>query len=158
MTRMDATNDMNDLHPPTAPSSASPEQIDDLCRVRMGALRGESLEVVVPGTDYRLQLRLEGDPSALPEPGKRLRGVIAGNALRMHRAVAGGRFIEPVMGHPRIVQGTVMAIEPAANRMLADAVVPMWLTLDPGQSVREFATGDLVNFYCQSGMRFTPMA
>ncbi len=143
----------------TNPSpAAAADPIDDLCRVRMGALRGDRVELALPGTDYRLHLQLDGDPAALPEEGKRLRGVIAGDALRMHRAVAGGRFIEPVTGHPRIVQGTVMAIDPASNRMLADAVVPMWLTLEPGQSVREFATGDLVNFYCRSGMRFTPVA
>lgn len=142
---------------PAAPH-APPDQIDDLCRVRMGGLRGDTVELLLPGTDYRLSLQLSGDPSLLPEAGKRLRGVISGKALRMHRAAAGGRFIEPVMGHPRIVQGTVMAIDPAANRMLADVVVPMWLTLEAAQPVREFATGDLVNFYCESGMRFTPVA
>lgn len=142
---------------PAAPH-ASPDQIDDLCRVRMGGVRGDLVELLLPGTDYRLSLQLSGDPSLLPEPGKRLRGVISGKALRMHRAAAGGRFIEPVMGHPRIVQGTVMAIDPAANRMLADVVVPMWLTLEAAQPVQEFATGDLVNFYCESGMRFTPVA
>jgi len=136
------------------------ESIDDLCRLRMGDRRGgagEMVELLIPSSDYRLLLRLDGDPALLPDAGKRLRGVIRGTALRMHRAVAGGRFIEPVYGHPRIVQGTVMAIDPRRNRMLADVVVPMWLELQADQPVGAFATGDLVNFYVETGLAFTPM-
>lgn len=138
------------------PADAAASAIDDLCRARVAWIRDGRVGLAIDGTSYEIHLAIAGEAAALPKAGKRCRGVIAGRALRMHRAGGGGRFIEPVLGHPRIVQGTVMAIDPAANRMLADVVVPMWLALEPEQSVREFATGELVNFYCQSGMTFTP--
>ena len=44
------------------------------------------------------------------------------------------------------------------NRVLADVVVPMWLEVAPGQAASDFATGQLLNFYVQSGATFTPVA
>lgn len=140
----------------TVPADAAASAIDDLCRARVAWIRDGRVGLTLDGTSYEIHLAIAGDASRLPKAGKRTSGVIHGKALRMHRAGAGGRFIEPVLGHPRIVQGTVMATDPAANRMLADVVVPMWLELEPDQPVREFATGDLVNFYCASGMTFAP--
>jgi hypothetical protein len=34
----------------------------------------------------------------------------------------------------------------------------MWVTLDAGQSARDFAAGDFVNFYMESGVVFAPQA
>jgi hypothetical protein len=62
------------------------------------------------------------------------------------------------MGQPRIVQGVVRGVDPAANRMLVEVVVPMWVEPFDGQRATDFATGDMVNFYVQSGARFTPVA
>ena len=63
------------------------------------------------GTDYRLELTPTVAPEDFPplksERNRRIRGVIQARALKMHQASAGGRFIEPVHGRPRIVQGTV---------------------------------------------------
>lgn len=137
-------------------SNDAVQAIDDLCRGRVGWVRDGRIGLRLADSDYELHLDLTGDPSVLPEPGKRVRGVISGQALKLHRATAGGRFIEPVLGHPRIVQGTVLAVDAARNRVLADVVVPMWVDLADGQSANEFTTGDLVNFYFASGVRFTP--
>ena len=84
--------------------------------------------------------------------------MIHGKALKINVAHAGGQFIEPVLGHPRIVNGTVIAVDPAENRLLAQVVVPMWVDVAEGQSARDFATGQLVNFYFASGVSFTPVA
>ena len=85
--------------------------------------------------------------------------MIEARALKLHRASAGGRFIEPVHGRPRIVQGTVYEVDLARDRLLMDVVVPMWVTVETavtGQAASEFSQGDLLNFYVESDISFTP--
>jgi hypothetical protein len=114
------------------------------------------VQVSVPGTAYRLELVLDGDAAALhPRVGKRVAGVIRGRAQRVWNAAAGGCFIEPVWGHPRIVQGRVLAVDPDSNAVLLDLAVPAWMTLEASQSAASYQTGDLLNFYCESGVRFS---
>ena len=117
----------------------------------------------VHGTDYLIELTPTVTGDRFPKPrstrNRRIRGFIEGRALKMHRAEAGGRFIEPVHGHPRIVQGTVYEVDQPNDRLLMDVVVPMWITLDTtvtGQRASDFAPGDLLNFYLEPGTRFTP--
>lgn len=115
------------------------------------------------GTDYVLELTPSIPPDRFPEVrskrNRRIRGVIHGRALKMHLAKAGGRFVEPVHGQPRIVQGTVYAVDAPNDRLLMDVVVPMWITVESeitGQVASDFKPGDLLNFYLESGTRFTP--
>ena len=112
--------------------------------------------VSVPGSAYMLRLHAQGAaPTAV---GKRVRGIVSGQAQKLHKASAGGEFIEPVAGHPRIVQGRVRATDLERNRVLVQAVVPMWVTPATGQSARDFHAGDFVNFYMESGVSFAPIA
>lgn len=117
----------------------------------------------VHGTDYLIELTPTVTSDEFPAPrssrNRRIRGTVAGRALKMHHAEAGGRFIEPVHGRPRIVQGTVYEVDAPNGRLLMDVVVPMWITLDTaatGQSASEFSPGDLLNFYLEPGTTFTP--
>jgi hypothetical protein len=127
-----------------------------VCQVRLEDTSDGGFVVSVPGTQYHLRLH---PTAAVTTPvGRRLRGVIAGTAQKLHRAHAGGEFIEPSEGHPRIVQGRVRESDPAGNRLLVQAVVPMWITLSAGQSARDFHAGDFVNFYMESGVTFAPQA
>jgi hypothetical protein len=128
----------------------------DLVRGTLESANGSEIVITLPGTDYRLRFT-QGGPTAV-HPGKRVKGVVRVKALRMHRAEAGGAFIEPINGQPRIVQGVVRGIDPASNHLLCEVVVPMWVEPFDGQQAAEFATGDLVNFYVQSGATFTPVA
>jgi len=127
-----------------------------VCRARLEESGPEGFVISVPGTEYVLRLHLKGATSVAP--GKRISGVITGSAQTVHRASAGGEFIEPVEGHPRIVQGRVRATDLASNRVLVQAVVPMWITPAAGQSARDFHAGDFVNFYMESGVTFAPNA
>ena len=114
-----------------------------------------SVVLSIPGSSYRLKLALNGSSSAISTPvGKRIKGTIEARALRVHPARAGGKFVEPVWGEPRIVQGTVKGRE--HNRLLVDVSVPMWVTLDERQNPAEFPDGQMVNFYVESGTTFTP--
>ena len=117
------------------------------------------------GTDYRLELTPTVAPEDFPplksERNRRIRGVIQARALKMHQASAGGRFIEPVHGRPRIVQGTVYAVDVENDRLLMDVVVPMWVSVESavtGQFASDFSQGDMLNFYVESDISFTPSA
>ena len=71
------------------------------------------VRVSVPGYAYRVELVLAaGDAAALAgRVGKRIEGSVRGKAQRAWNANAGGCFIEPVWGAPRIVQGRVLAVD-----------------------------------------------
>jgi hypothetical protein len=141
----------------TAPAASS------TCTVRLEEIRDParggssgSFVLSVPGTEYVLDL-VAGGPTSVAI-GKRVSGTVSGRAQKLHRANAGGEFIEPVEGHPRIVQGRVRESDPTGNRLLLQAVVPMWISLSADQSARSFLPGDIVNFYMESGVVFTPQA
>jgi hypothetical protein len=127
-----------------------------VCHARLEDAGPAGFSISLPGTEYLLRLHLVGS-TGVPA-GKRIAGVIGGKAQKLHRAHAGGEFIEPVEGHPRIVQGRVRASDTGSNRLLIQAVVPMWIGLAEGQSARDFSAGDFVNFYMESGVTFTPCA
>ena len=133
-------------------------ETDGIARGVLEELGDEHLVLAVPGTEYRLRLATTADGSTMASHlGKRIKGRIHATALRMHTAQAGGRFVEPVWGAPRIVSGTVLAVDEAKNRLLVDVAVPMWVTVADGQHATEFAEGQMVNFYVTSGTSFEPV-
>ena len=77
------------------------------------------VRVSLPGMAYRVELVLAGDAAALAgKVGKRVNGTIRGKAQRAWHATAGGCFIEPVWGMPRIVQGRVLAVDVQALSLI----------------------------------------
>ena len=128
----------------------------DITRAVLQHMDGDKIILAIPSTDYKIHLMCSGNTAT--QVGKRIQGVINIKALRMHKASAGGSFIEPIYGHPRVVQGRVLAIDLAKNRLLCQVVVPMWIEPFDGQSAADFNAGDMVNFYAQSGATFTPIA
>jgi len=152
---------MNAPHPPSSstPQRPSADAVDDLAEVRVERASDEVVMLSIPGSEYCLHLKPGAPLAAFPtEPGRRMKGRIRGKALRMHRAAGGGTFIEPIEGHPRIVQGRVIAVDLERDRLLIRAVVPIWLEPCAGQLASDFQTGDLVNFYAESGVTFTPVS
>ena len=130
-------------------------QANEISRVVLEEIAGDKIVITVPGTNYKLQLAASGNGvSVTAEPGKRIKGIIHAKALRMHSAKAGGKFIEPVWGEPRIVSGLVLAIDESKNRLLVDVSLPMWVEVYEGQQAQQFAVGQMVNFYVQSAMEF----
>ncbi len=122
--------------------------------VAKGVLRSVSDDVMVldvPGTEYQLHL-VHAELST--PPGKRIRGVIHATALRMHPVAAGGRFIEPIYGAPRIIAGTVTAVDEVNRRVLVETALPMWVTWPDGQDTSFLREGQLVSFHVESGVRF----
>ena len=120
------------------------------CIVR--AVNGDTVRLALPGTDYELHLRLAAPLTVAA--GQRVTGTIEAKALRIHPARAGGQFIEPIAGEPRIVAGTVLLSDPERRRVLIDCAVPMWLDAGEGQDFSVIEEGGLVNCHVQSGVEF----
>ena len=130
-------------------------ETDGIARGVLEELSDEQIVFAVPGTEYRLSLVVEdGGNTMTSQVGKRIKGCIHATALRMHAAQAGGRFVEPMWGAPRIVSGVVRTVDELKNRLLVDVAVPMWVTMADGQHATDFAEGQMVNFYVTSGTSF----
>lgn len=139
------------------PSSNPPPAVtrpESLSSLRVAEVGPELVVLEVPGTEYRLHLAT--DSSLSGGVGRRVTGEIHAKALRMHRSDTGGRFIEPIYGQPRIVQGEVVAIDAPQRRILMDMAVPVWVTVLPAQDLAAVSIGDLWNCYVESGTRFEP--
>ncbi len=130
-------------------------------RIDAGIARGTLLAIVpasaksasyvtfaVPNTSYELHLLPVGEVKATP--GKRLTGVISAQARRIDVVGTGGQYVEPLIGRPRRVQGTVIRTEGAA--VVVDAGIPIHCRpTDPRQTADQFAQGQLVSFDVMDG-------
>lgn len=137
-------------------SGTAPGHELGIARATVESFDGRTIALSFHGTNYQLHLTAAGLSGALTA-GRRARGRIEASALRMHRATAGGRFIEPVYGHPRIVQGAVVEVDEAGNRLLLDVGVPMWVRPPANQPAATFKPGEMLNFLVQSGATFTAL-
>lgn len=117
--------------------------------------QGAPAHVVIsfPNTNYQTHLVAVGPITA--EPGKRIMGVIRAKARRVDIVETGGKYIEPVYGRPRRVQGRVLAAPTARGCIVVDAGVPMHCELtDMRQAPGDFAPGVLVSFDVLDGSTF----
>jgi hypothetical protein len=141
----------------TAMAAAPPEAV---ARGILESASDAKIVLSVPNTDYQIHLVPTVPAAALRDRvGKRVRGVIHGNALRVHPAKGGGRFIEPAWGMPRIVAGKVLSVDEPNRRFVVDLTVPFIVTTMDSQKYEGIIEpGKLVNFYLESGSTFTPIA
>lgn len=115
------------------------------------ATRPAFIVVSVPNTSYRLHLLPVGEVRA--EVGKRVVGVIRAEAKRIDVVTTGGRYVEPVLGRPRRVQGVVVAV--AGGAVVVNAGVPIHCTLtDDRQKASDFSAGQFVSFDVLRGAGF----
>ncbi|MHC4809740.1 MAG: hypothetical protein ACYTEV_05175 [Planctomycetota bacterium] len=140
--------------PADAPATGPLPQV----RAVMRGVSPGRIELALPHSDYLMHLGLEVDPARIAvEPGKRIRGEVTATAMRFHQASGGGRFIEPVIGEPRIVAGTVLHVDRAGGRVLIDCAMPIWIRPEEAdQDWSVFQERALVTGYLRSGMVFTP--
>ena len=109
----------------------------------------EWVQVRVPGTDYRLRLVPAEGLSAVV--GDKLDGVIRAQALRMDVIPAGGRYIEPVQGRPRRVQGRIIGGNASANEVYVKAGPGVVVTPLAPQRASDFSIGQMVSFDVRDG-------
>lgn len=118
-------------------------------------LEPEYVALRIPNTNYELHLVPTGPITAAP--GKRLIGTIRAKARRMDSVGTGGKYIEPVVGRPRRVQGRVIAIDAERGEVLVDAGVPILATpTDARQAPTAFRVGQLVSFDALEGSTLEP--
>lgn len=111
----------------------------------------------IPNTSYLLHVIPSG-PLATP-PGKGLIGVIRARARRVDVTGTGGRFIEPVEGRPRRVQGFVIGSDDGDRTITVDAGVPLVCELtDDRQRPSDFIPGQFVGFDVMNGATFEPQS
>jgi len=109
------------------------------------------IKFAVPNSSYELHFRAVGAITA--QPGKRLVGIVRAQALRIDQTDTGGQFIEPVMGRPRRVQGTVIGVKSGA--VIVDAGIPIHCTpTDPRQTADKFTPGQFIGFDVMDGASF----
>lgn len=111
----------------------------------------EMIVLALPGTDYRLHLAV-GKPVDAPL-NKPLSGRIYARAKRVDVVPSGGRFIEPVYGRPRRLQGRITQTDPQANTILVQCGAPFTCELTAGQRAENFHANQLVSFDVERGAR-----
>lgn len=112
------------------------------------------IKLTFANTSYEMHLIPTGPITA--EPGKRIIGTIRAKARRIDITETGGRFVEPVYGRPRRVQGTVIAIDAGANAVVVDATVTIHCApTDARQRATDFQPGQFVGFDVLDGATFT---
>jgi len=107
-------------------------------------------------TNYQLHLAAQANGHDF-KPGAHVHGIVRGEALRMHPARGGGKFIEPIWGPPRIVAGVVLEADPTSRTVTVDAVARFHLKVSADQKFEILVPGALVNFYIKSGATFVPV-
>lgn len=113
--------------------------------VQPSATRPAFIKLALPNTSYSLHLQPTGALPSGERIGKRLVGTIRAKARRIDVVGTGGRYVEPVFGRPRRVQGTV--IRTTGDAVIVDAGVPIHCTpQDPRQKVGDFQPGQFVSF------------
>jgi hypothetical protein len=117
------------------------------------ATRPAFIELGLYNSDYRLHLLPSGEITAAV--GKRVLGVIRAEAKRVDIVRSGGKYVEPVMGRPRRVQGRVVETDTSRNAITVDAGAPFVCRLtDHRQRASDFEAGQFVSFDVLSGATF----
>ncbi len=111
-----------------------------------------------PNTSYRMRLVPAAGAEALADRvGKTVIGRITAKARRIDKVGAGGRYIEPISGRPRRVQGSVIAVDAPKNTITVNAGAPITCAVtDQRQKASDFEAGDFVSFDVERGAVFTP--
>lgn len=119
------------------------------------ATRPAFIKVSFPNSSYELHL-VPTAPISTP-PGKRILGTIHARCRRIDAVQTGGRYVEPVMGRPRRVQGSVVKV--TGDAIVVDAGMPIHcMPTDPRQKPSDFEPGQFVSFDVLEGATFAPAA
>jgi len=117
------------------------------------------IDLAIPGTDYRLALAVHSPLNARENDmlDRKIRGVILAQARRIDVVVTGGRYVEPVYGRPRRVQGAIVALDPAADTVTVKAheAMPIVCKTNGIQHATDFKVGQFVSMDVAPGATFS---
>jgi hypothetical protein len=123
------------------------------------ATRPAYVVLTVPNTDYRIHLRPFHDDLTPFEGrvGHAVIGIIRVDAKRLDLCGAGGRYVEPVLGRPRRVQGMVRSVLKPENVVVLGCANGLSIRLTPtapGQTAAQFNEGDFLTCGVLDGATF----
>lgn len=130
----------------------------NVARAVLAEAATDMVTLAVADSDYRVHLVPTAPVTA--EVGKRIRGVVRAQARRIDITQTGGRFIEPVYGRPRRIQGTIVAVDPGADTVTVQVHdgFPIVCKTNGQQRAAEFKEGQFVGFDVAPGATFTQTA
>jgi hypothetical protein len=135
------------------PASTVPPPADPaVARGRVASIEDDSIVLGFSGTEYRITLRTPNAVNATI--GETIQGIIACQATRMDVLRSGGKFVEPVEGRPRRIQGRIVAIDQRNNTVTINAGVPLNVTPHKLQKATDFEVDQLVTMSVLDGATF----
>jgi hypothetical protein len=134
-------------------ATAAPAQ-GDLVTGLLFEIGDGTIVLALRGTDYRLHLAVSGPVTAAVN--KPITGRITVAARRVDVVGRGGRYIEPIYGRPRRLQGTVIDTDAAANTITVrcGGGCPFLCRLMANQKAGQFSIGQMVALDAEPGARF----
>jgi hypothetical protein len=120
----------------------------------VSAADGDRVTFLPHGTTYELEL---ASPGGFAGPtGRRISCLIRAKARKVFTTRAGGNFVAPIFGRPRVIQGRVLHVED--GRMVVRAGVPIVVELPEAQSAVDLEhgaiqAGSMVNVVAEPGAR-----
>lgn len=137
-------------------TSAPAPSAQPVVRAVLAESSAEHVVLSLPESDYRVRFETKGEPST--PAGKRISGTIRAQAQRIDVVATGGRFIDPVYGRPRRIQGTIISVDAAADTVTIcphDAM-PVVCRTNEAQRAAQFKPGQFVACDLAPGATFTP--
>ncbi|MEM1424195.1 MAG: hypothetical protein AAGH64_09350 [Planctomycetota bacterium] len=115
----------------------------------------DKVVVSIPETNYRLHLATLNEVAT--EIGNRIVGTIRLKAAKRFDVVkSGGRYIEPLYGQPRRIQGDIVDVDTANNTITVNAAAPIVVTVNEVQKATDFEVGQFVAGDVMSNATFSP--
>lgn len=108
----------------------------------------------VPNANYRNTFKLAGNITL--SPGQRVSGTIHAQAWKAEAVALGGNYVEPLLGRPRRMQGTVLAVNEAANELTLHVGYDVVVKLPERYKAGNYAIGSRVGFDNLEIPTFTP--
>jgi len=96
-----------------------------------------------PGNNYRSAFKA---PATLPAAGEPVTGTIRATAWKIEAVSDGGNYVEPLIGRPRRMQGTVIAVNAGANELTVKTPYEVVVKLPELHKASEFPVGSRVGF------------
>jgi hypothetical protein len=109
------------------------------------ALTENTITLRTPGMNYQNTFLFQGNAAAL-HPGERVRGRILAPAWKIDRVDLGGNYVEPLLGRPRRMQGTILAVNPAANELTVRVGYEVTVRLPDRYRAADFTVGERVGW------------
>jgi hypothetical protein len=100
----------------------------------------------VPGTNYRNTFAVAQEVAGGLSVGARVRGKIHAPAWKVDRVELGGNYVEPLFGRPRRMQGTIIAVNTAANELTVQVGYEATVRMPEQYRAADFTVGERVGW------------